>query len=873
MIDRLEILVSSLRRLVSRNRWSARLLGHPPPRAKEGSVGIVLIQIDGLGRNVLDRALAEGHLPFLRHLIEADDYRLRDVYSGLPSSTPGAQAELFYRARTFVPAFGYWDREVGRAVRMNDPATAARIEARLVREHDGLFRRGSSWSNIFAGEAAEPHLCASTAGLDMLLKALDPTRILGLLLWHGWSVARVTGNLVAETILAFRDFLRGTIAGRDFLAELRFVPTRVVVTAVMREIVTAGAAIDCERGLPIIHLNYLGYDEHGHRRGPDSRFALWTLRGIDRSIRRVWLAAHRSPRRDYQVWVFSDHGQEATRPYPLVHGEDVRSAVTRVHSTWRAHPPTPDRPGPETPPGHGTDPATQASRPSSSATGPESATNSGTGGTKGRSTGPRRTYAARAGTAERRAWLADDLPDWLALGLPGGPGEGPGRRRRRRGPSSTPPLPSPPWRPTQLEVIHQGPVGFVYLPEPVDGARLTDLARRVAREAHIPTVLFRSENGQAAGFCADGTFVRLPGDLARIAGPHHPFATEVEDDLLRVVHHPDAGDLTLLGYDSRGPFSLQLENGAHGGPGPRETRAFALLPREAGFLPDRLRLASLHDLARSALAGRSFSAPESSVSPGVRPFRVVSYNVHSCRGMDGVYAPARIARVLLREQPDIICLQELEHGIGRSGWALQVSEIAEALSSEYHFHGISRVDDGDFGNAILSRHPMERIRSAELPNWAGKRRGVLWVVVTLGGRRVHVLNTHLSVVERERRLQADALLGPEWLGSPTLRGPIVFCGDLNASRRSYTCRRLGERLRNVEAASLPSEAMNTWSSRVPLRRIDHVFVSDEVTVRESWVPRTRLTRVASDHLPLVVDLAFSDSREARESEEPDLPRH
>jgi endonuclease/exonuclease/phosphatase family metal-dependent hydrolase len=738
---------------------------------------------------------------------------------------------------------------------MNDPATAARIEARLVREHDGLFRRGSSWSNIFAGEAEEPHLCASTAGLDMLLKALDPTRLLGLLLWHGWSVARVAGNLVAETVLAFRDFLRGTIAGRDFLAELRFVPTRVVVTAVMREIITAGAAIDCERGLPIIHLNYLGYDEHGHRRGPDSRFALWTLRGIDRSIRRVWLAAHRSPRRDYQVWIFSDHGQEATRPYPLVHGEDVRTAVARVHTAWRTPPVVADARGRQGP-ALVTD--TEVSR-----TPPVDADAAGSPDQPAARSGrdragreARRRLAARAGTAERRAWLAEDLPEWLARGLPAVPGEGPRAERRRRRTSGDPPLPSPPRRPAQLEVVHQGPVGFVYLPESAEGAHLADLARRVAREAHIPTVLFRAEPGRAAGFCADGTFVRLPGDLARIVGAHHPFAAEVQDDLLRVVHHPDAGDLTLLGYDPRGPFSLQLENGAHGGPGPRETRAFALLPREAGALPERLRLANLHDLARAALAGRARPSTGRSAALGARPFRVATYNVHSCRGMDGVYSPARIARVLLREQPDIICLQELEHGIGRSGWALQVSEIAESLSSEYHFHGITRVDDGDFGNAILSRHPMERIRSGELPNWAGKRRGVLWVVVTLGGRRVHVLNTHLSVVERERRLQADALLGPEWLGSRELVGSIVLCGDLNASRRAYTCRRLGERLRNVEAAGLASEAANTWSSRVPLRRIDHAFVSSDLEVRETWVPRTRLTRVASDHLPLLVDLEF-----------------
>ena len=859
MMDRFEILYSKLRRLVSRNRWSARLLGYPPvPHSRDDGVGLVLIQIDGLGRKVLDRALEEGRMPFLRHLIQDDGYRLRDLYSGLPSSTPGAQAELFYRARTFVPAFGFWDREVGKVVRMNDPSTAARVESELVQEHDGLMKRGSAWSNIYAGEAAEPHLCASTTGLDMLLKALDPTRIIGLVLWHGWSVVRVTANLVAETLLAIWDFFRGTIAGRNLMAELRFIPPRVVVTALMREIITAGAAIDCERGLPVVQLNYLGYDEHGHRRGPDSRFALWTLKGIDRSIRRVWLAAHRSPRRDYQVWIYSDHGQERTLSYPLLHGEDVRTAIARVYEEWRARAGLAPQFDPD-------------ERRSTERSGR-------------RKTDP--PPALAIGTEERLRWLEQDLPEWLARSLPGEYVEQERRRRPSRRQGDVPPKPKAS-RPAQLEVVNQGPIGFAYLDSERTPEELVSLARAVARRAHVPAVLCPAGPGRARGFLADGTEVRLPEDTARVVGEDHPFLPEVTDDLLRVVHHANAGDLTLLGYSPEGAQSLQLENGAHGGPGPRETHAFALLPREAcDTPPPRLRMSTLYDLARAVTKGRNGLGILTQRSGGRPPtrddvlagrvsprdaqapataFRIVTYNVHSCRGMDGVYSPSRIARALLREQPDIICLQELEHGIGRSGWALQVSEIAESLSTDYHFHGISRVDDGDFGNAILSAHRMERVKSGSLPVWAGKRRGVLWVTVEIDGTKFHVLNTHLSIVERERKMQADALLGPEWLGGEGVGGPVILCGDFNASRRSYTCRRVAEVLHNVDPAHLPIEVLNTWSSRMPLRRIDHVFVSRDLEVKQTYVPRTRLTRVASDHLPLVVDLEFGSANGGTEA--------
>ena len=294
-MDRIEILMARLRHLVSRNRWSARLLGYHIDKPGGHEPGLVLIQIDGLGHEILLQAMAEGRMPFLKHLLEAEDRQLHRLYTGMPSSTPGVQAELFYGVKSAVPAFGYFDHELGRVVSMNDPVAAAAVEERLRRNAVGLLRGGSSWSNIFTGGADEPHLCAATAGLDMLWQALNPLRMVALILWYGWSIVRILTYLLVETGLALYDFFRGALRGLSVWAELRFVPTRVIVGSVMREMVTAGAAIDCERGLPVIHLNFLGYDEHAHRRGPDSRFARWTLRGIDRAVRRPAIEEARLP--------------------------------------------------------------------------------------------------------------------------------------------------------------------------------------------------------------------------------------------------------------------------------------------------------------------------------------------------------------------------------------------------------------------------------------------------------------------------------------------------------------------------------------------------------------------------------------------------
>jgi endonuclease/exonuclease/phosphatase family metal-dependent hydrolase len=817
MIDRVEILVSALRQFVSRNRWSARLLGADPVIGHADEPGLILIQVDGLGEQVFRKALADGKMPFLRHLIRDEGYAPHPLYSGMASNTPCFQAELLYGVKGVVPGFGFLepDLEGGVAV-MSQPASAALVERRLqAAGHEGLLRGGSAWSDIFAGEAAESHFCSSTAGLNKLLRALSPFRMIGLVLWHGWSVVRVAAQVVAETLLALTDVVRGQIAGRAFLRELRFVPERVLVSAVLREVVTAGACVDADRGLPVVHLNLLGYDEHAHRRGPDSKFATWTLRGIDKTIRRVWLAAHRSKNRDYQVWIYSDHGQEAVRSYESVHGEDVADAIRRAWVRFSGE----DGSGPD---------------------------------------GPRVAWSAGERNPRTRH-IARELPPWfLTRGL-------------RQGAEDDGADGTAPHEEADVAIVHRGPIGFVYLPPDTAPERRFAFAEQVAREAHVPHVLVKDAGGGARVWADGGREWKLPGDEEAIFGPDHPHAAELCGDVLRLVHHERAGDLVLWSWQPGDPLSFKPESGAHGGPGPRETTAFFVVPPEmASRVPQgrTLRPLDLRNLARCVLDPSCAHLPSPPAEPGEPAgdrarLRLMTYNVHGCRGMDGRYSVERIARVIARERPDVVCLQELDHRRTRSGGVDQAREIAARLEQEYHFHSVREAADGLFGDAILSALPLHLVRAAPLPGIESRLelepRGVLWVEVEAGGHRVQVLNTHLSISERERRLQADALVGPEWLGDARCDGPLLLAGDLNATSSSYTGRRLASVLRDTARVRTraPGEPRPlTWSGRMPVLRIDHVFASGHFDVLRLDVPRTRLTRTASDHLPLVVDLEW-----------------
>jgi hypothetical protein len=132
--------------------------------------------------------------------------------------------------------------------------------------------------------------------------------------------------------------------------------------------------------------------------------------------------------------------------------------------------------------------------------------------------------------------------------------------------------------------------------------------------------------------------------------------------------------MIILGWRPEGrPLSFVIENGAHAGPGYEETRGFALLPADAPLKRQGRRYLRGTDLRDAAqrLLGRSEAeeAPRRSSRPVKRrnTLRIMTYNVHSCVGMDGRLSTSRIARIISQCRPDIVALQELDVGRGRTG--------------------------------------------------------------------------------------------------------------------------------------------------------------------------------------------------------------
>jgi endonuclease/exonuclease/phosphatase family metal-dependent hydrolase len=236
--------------------------------------------------------------------------------------------------------------------------------------------------------------------------------------------------------------------------------------------------------------------------------------------------------------------------------------------------------------------------------------------------------------------------------------------------------------------------------------------------------------------------------------------------------------------------------------------------------------------------------------------RIMTYNVHRCVGLDGKLDVARTAKVIAQCRPDIVALQELDVGRMRTGLVDQAHAIAELVGMRFHFHPAFRVEEEAYGDAILSALPMRLVKAGPLPGSNAVRglepRGAVWVKIQLDGAELDVVNTHLGLIPHEQRAQADALVSTQWMAHADCTDPAILIGDFNATARHGAYRRLVARLRDAQHAGR-RRRVRTFPARFPMLRIDHVFISRSVTVTGVHAPRTALTRIASDHLPLVVD--------------------
>ena len=236
----------------------------------------------------------------------------------------------------------------------------------------------------------------------------------------------------------------------------------------------------------------------------------------------------------------------------------------------------------------------------------------------------------------------------------------------------------------------------------------------------------------------------------------------------------------------------------------------------------------------------------------------MTYNIHSGVGLDHRYDLGRIRRVLNEERPDIAALQELECRSERISYEDQSASLAYDLAVTSSFCATRPAGQGSFGIAVLSAFRVLHQQQYDLSYRSSlEPRYCLRVDLEIEpGAVLHVFNCHLGLGMRERSFQRRQMLSDAILLSKELRQPVVVMGDFNDRPISVVHRNLRKHFTDAFKATGQRWGPTFNFGPIPVR-LDHIYVSDRIRVIDCRVRRDELTRVASDHRPVIASVEIA----------------
>ena len=293
--------------------------------------GILFLEIDGLARPVLQRAIRDGNAPQMASWLERGTHRLDEWEPDLSSQTGASQAGILLGSNEDIPAFRWVEKTTGKVMTCSSPDDCAEIERRLASGNGLLTHDGASRGNLFSGEADAMILTVSRMGAEkkanpgyraFLANGFNVTRLLVLFFWEA----------LLEKVYAIRQrrrkvWPRGYRGGRyPFL--------RAALCVGVRDLIVFGVLTDMMRGRPAVYATFSSYDEVAHHSGLERPDTLEALRKLDEQFGRIERARRFAPR-PYQIVVLSDHGQTQGATFKQRNGYDLEEFVERSIATGK----------------------------------------------------------------------------------------------------------------------------------------------------------------------------------------------------------------------------------------------------------------------------------------------------------------------------------------------------------------------------------------------------------------------------------------------------------------------------------------------------------------------------------------------------------
>ena len=245
--------------------------------------------------------------------------------------------------------------------------------------------------------------------------------------------------------------------------------------------------------------------------------------------------------------------------------------------------------------------------------------------------------------------------------------------------------------------------------------------------------------------------------------------------------------------------------------------------------------------------------------------RVMTYNIHRAIGVDRRFRLDRIVGIIQHYAPDIALLQEVDNGVPRSQELDLAKELAERLEYPHYALGLNTsLQQGRWGNATLSRYPIQSQSNIDLTVDVRKRRGCQHTTILAQKQAGHehpieVFNLHLGLSAWERLRQVGILAqAPEFAGLDR-DAACLIAGDFNdwrsmlhpvfADVMGFDC--------VTHRPGSYQTALRTYPSFSPRGGLDRIYYRGPLKSDLAHACRLAVSKVASDHLPVIADFELA----------------
>lgn len=542
-----------------------RMVDRLEPPTPTDVPGILFLQIDGLAEPILRRAIADGRVPTLARWVRGGTHRIVRWECDLSSQTGASQAGILHGNNHNMPAFRWYDKDLGKLLTSNRPNDAALIERRQSDGQGLLVDGGVSRSNVFSGDSTESILTFST----LTDRSKHSKHTTNYVLSDPYVVSRLLTLTISDIGREVMD--RRRTRQRHIEPQLKrggiYPLLRAATTTILRDLTLYTLMSDVYRGVPAVYADFVGYDEVAHHSGVSAPTALDTLTRLDQQFARLEQAIAEAPR-PYHVVLLSDHGQTQGATFLQRYGrtlEDVVSSLIENQHNIAV---------------------------------PEM-TSEGWGNLNGALTEAIRDKDSRIGKVLGKFLRNRTIDGEVVLG-PGYDSEIEARRREARNPAD-------------VVVLASGNLGLISFTKIEGRASLETIAAQhpglVAGLVEHPGIGFVMVNSERFGPLAiGGRGIRyLSDDRVEGEDPLEPFGSNCADHLRRTSSFLNAPDILVNSfYDPNADEGAAFEEliGFHGGLGGMQTEPFVMFPATFPLPDDPLvGAATVHHLFKDWIAG------------------------------------------------------------------------------------------------------------------------------------------------------------------------------------------------------------------------------------------------------------------------------